>query len=100
VIHRVAGLAQDSGQLSLQLLGWEGIAAFPDINFFPHQMIHANSHSADDADGNGISILLFQSTKIAFHGLLNFFGKNFMFIFYAIRAVMLRQLPGTGSKNA
>jgi len=36
MIHRVAGLAQDSGKLSLQLLGRERIATFPDLYLLSH----------------------------------------------------------------
>jgi hypothetical protein len=70
MIHRVAGLAQDSGKLSLQLLGRERIAAFPDLYLLSHQMIHADTHSTDNANGHSVSIRFFQGTKIAFHDLL------------------------------
>jgi len=36
VVDRVAGLAKHSGKLSLELLGWEGIASFPDFHLFTH----------------------------------------------------------------
>jgi hypothetical protein len=70
MIHRVAGLAEDSGKLSLQPLGRERIATFPDLYLLSHQMIHADTHSTDNADSHGVSILFFQGTEIAFHDVL------------------------------
>jgi hypothetical protein len=70
MVDGVAGLAKYSGKLSLELLGWEGIASFPDLHLFTHQVIHANPHSTDDTNGHCISILFFQRTHIAFHNIL------------------------------
>jgi len=70
VVNGVAGLAEYSGKLSLQLLGGEWIAAFPDIHLLSHQMVHAYPHSTDYAYRYGINILFFQGTKKTFHGIL------------------------------
>jgi hypothetical protein len=60
MIDGVAGLAENSWKLSLQLLGREGIATFPDIDLLSNQMVHANPHSADNANRHCICIFFFQ----------------------------------------
>jgi hypothetical protein len=67
MICSIAWLAENTGQRSLHLLGGEGIASLPNLQFLSDQVIHADPHSTEYADSHRISILLSQSTKIAFH---------------------------------
>jgi hypothetical protein len=52
----VALLAQNSGQLFLQLLRRKRIASFPHIDIGPDQVFLANGHATHDTNGNGFAL--------------------------------------------
>jgi hypothetical protein len=52
----VALLAQNSGQLFLQLVRRKRIASFPHIDIGPDQMVLADSHATHDTNGDGFAI--------------------------------------------
>jgi len=82
MVCSIAWLAENTGQRSFHLLGWEGIAPLPNLQLLSDQVIHADPHSAEYANGHRISILLSQSAKIAFHistiNLLDFYMILFL----------------------